>query len=63
MFIINVQDDIEVPEKILNISFSVRQRKDSIKDVFYSSQFLKERVYLQRLLLAKLSTLEVSTTN
>ena len=59
VFIVNVQDDIEVKEKILNISFSVRQRKDSIKDVFYSSQFLRERVYLQRLLLAKLSTLEV----
>lgn len=60
IFIMNVQDDTDVSAKILNVSFSVRQKLDNNKDVFYSPQFLRERVYLQRTLLAKLSTLEVS---
>jgi len=61
IFIINVQDDTDVapPTKILNISFSVRQQVRHSQDVFYPPQFLKERIYLQRMLLAKLSTLEV----
>ena len=55
-----MQDDTEVAEKILNVSFSVRERVEKNSDVFYTPQFLRERVYLQRMLLTKLSTLEVS---
>ena len=59
VYIINIQDDTDVHEQILNVSFSVRQALTHNKDVFYSQQFLRERVYLQRTLLARLSTLEV----
>ena len=60
IYVINVNDDTDVSDKILNVSFSVRQKVENNRDVFYSPQFLRERVYLQRTLLAKLSTLEVS---
>ena len=59
VFIINVQDDTDVTEPILNVSFSVRKTVQNNRDVFYPQQFLRERVYLQRILLAKLSTLQV----
>ncbi|XP_013421944.1 cadherin EGF LAG seven-pass G-type receptor 2-like isoform X1 [Lingula anatina] len=59
IFIISIRDDTDVPEKVLNVSFSVREKVLNSQDYFYSQQFLKERVYLQRNLLAKLSTLEV----
>lgn len=42
--------------RILNVSFSARKPDGS----FYSSQFLQEKVYLNRMILAKLSTLQVS---
>ena len=61
VFIINVLDDTDVSETILNVTFSVRQKVDhGGQDVFYSQQFLREKVYLQRVLLARLSNLEVS---
>lgn len=59
IFIIGVLDDTDVQEVILNVTFSVRQKVEHGQDVFYSQQFLREKVYLQRLLLAKLSNLEV----
>lgn len=59
IFIINVQDDTDVDTKVLNVSFAVRQQVISNQDIFYDPQFLREKVYLQRALLAKLSTLEV----
>lgn len=60
VFIINVLDDTDVSETILNVTFSVRQKVEHGQDVFYSQQFLREKVYLQRVLLARLSNLEVS---
>ena len=61
VFLFNVQDDTDADEDqtIVNVSFSVRKRMELNEDVFYSQQFLRERVYLQRTLLARLSTLEV----
>ena len=59
IFIINVQDDTDVQSRVLNISFSARQKVENNRDVFYSPQFLREHVYLQRLLLVRLSTLKV----
>jgi hypothetical protein len=61
VFVISIIDDTEVVgRRILNVSFAVRRRVDRMgKDVFYNSQFLREKVYLQRALLTKLSTLEV----
>ena len=49
-----------VCQQVLNVSFSVRQRvSGGVSDVFYSQEFLRERVYLQRTLLTTMSTLEV----
>ena len=61
VFLFNVQDDTDVSadRTIVNVSFSVRQHQQNNEDVFYSQQFLRERVYLQRTLLTRLSTLEV----
>lgn len=58
IFLFSIQDDTDVKEKILNVSFSVR-RPDTTKEEFYSSQFLQERVYLNRGLLARLSTVQI----
>lgn len=52
------QDDTDVNAKILNVSFSVR-RPDVPHEEYYSPQFLQEKVYLNRAILAKLSTVQV----
>lgn len=52
------QDDTDVNIKILNVSFSAR-RPDTPKEEFYSSQYLQERVYLNRAILDRLSTVKV----
>ena len=58
--VIPLQKDTDVSEKILNVSFSVREKVEHNADVFYSTQFLREKIYLQRTRLTTLSTLEVS---
>ena len=65
IFIIGVLDDSEVVGRhIVNVTLAVRRFVDRTgRDVFYSARFLREKIYLQRELLAKLSTLEVSTRN
>ncbi|XP_017787025.1 PREDICTED: protocadherin-like wing polarity protein stan isoform X1 [Nicrophorus vespilloides] len=58
IFIFSIQDDIDVNSKILNVSFSVK-RPDVPKEEYYTQQFLKERVYLKRSILAAISTVQV----
>ncbi|XP_065166570.1 LOW QUALITY PROTEIN: protocadherin-like wing polarity protein stan [Atheta coriaria] len=58
IFIFSIQDDIDVQNKILNVSFSVK-RPDVPREDYYSQQFLKERVYLNRAILARLSTVQI----
>nr|CAD7570225.1 unnamed protein product [Timema californicum] len=58
IFVFSVQDDTDVNAKILNVSFSAR-RPDLTGDEFYPPQFLQERVYLNRAILARLSTVQV----
>ncbi|KAJ4450280.1 hypothetical protein ANN_01700 [Periplaneta americana] len=58
IFVFSIQDDTDVNAKILNVSFSAR-RPDLGGDEFYSPQFLQERVYLNRAILARLSTVQV----
>ena len=48
--------------KILKVSFSAR-RPDVTGEEFYSSQFLEERVYLNRAILARLSTVQILPFN
>ncbi|PSN41253.1 Protocadherin-like wing polarity protein stan [Blattella germanica] len=58
IFVFSIQDDTDVNAKILNVSFSAR-RPDLNGEEFYSPQFLQERVYLNRAILARLSTVQV----
>lgn len=63
IFVINVRNDTDVNGQILNVTVSVREKKMDVDrqkiDVFYSAEYLKEQIYLQRMLLANLSTLQV----
>lgn len=61
IFVINIQDDTDVSTQVLNVSVSVRKSTDHGKDIFHSPQYLQEQIYLQRILLASLSTLQVSS--
>ncbi|KAK9696737.1 Laminin G domain [Popillia japonica] len=58
IFLFSIQDDTDVNAKILNVSFSVK-RPDLPKEDFYPPQFLQEKVYLNRAILARLSTVQV----
>ncbi|XP_066601005.1 protocadherin-like wing polarity protein stan [Prorops nasuta] len=59
IFVFSVQEDANVHGKILNVSFSARKVEPGTIDEFYSPQFLKERVYLNRGILARLATVTV----
>ncbi|GLV44458.1 starry night [Carabus blaptoides fortunei] len=58
IFLFSIQDDTDVNSKILNVSFSAR-RPDVAREEYYSPQFLQERVYLNRAILARLATVQV----
>uniref|UniRef100_T1IKX4 Cadherin EGF LAG seven-pass G-type receptor 1 n=1 Tax=Strigamia maritima TaxID=126957 RepID=T1IKX4_STRMM len=58
IYIFNILDDTDVDARILNVSFSVK-KSDNPDDYFYSPQYLMEKVYLNRAILAKLSTVKV----
>ncbi|XP_051163355.1 protocadherin-like wing polarity protein stan isoform X2 [Leptopilina boulardi] len=55
IFIFSLQEDTDVHGKILNVSFSARRVEPGAVDEFYSPQFLQERVYLNRGILARLA--------
>ncbi|XP_043461123.1 protocadherin-like wing polarity protein stan isoform X2 [Leptopilina heterotoma] len=55
IFIFSVQEDTDVHGKILNVSFSARKVEPGAVDEFYTPQFLQERVYLNRGILARLA--------
>ncbi|XP_033222286.1 protocadherin-like wing polarity protein stan isoform X3 [Belonocnema kinseyi] len=59
IFIFSVQEDTDVHGKILNVSFSARKVEPGSVDEFYSPQFLQERVYLNRGILARLARVTV----
>lgn len=56
IYVFSVQDDTDVDGRILNVSFSAKQPDG----IFYSPQFLQERVYLNRGILTRLSTVQVN---
>eukprot|EP00058_Branchiostoma_floridae_P003781 XP_002589269.1 hypothetical protein BRAFLDRAFT_130073 [Branchiostoma floridae] len=56
--IFNVRDDVDVSHKILNVSFSARD-PTQIRTVYYTPQYLRERVYLRRTLLNQLTAATV----
>ncbi|XP_049292738.1 protocadherin-like wing polarity protein stan isoform X2 [Anopheles funestus] len=58
IFLFSIQEDIDVSGKILNVSFSAR-RPDVAFEEYYSSQYLQERIYLNRAILARLATVRV----
>lgn len=55
IFVINIQNDTDVKAQILNVSVAVRKNDGS----FYNAEYIQEQIYLQRVTLAELSTLEV----
>lgn len=59
IFLFSIQEDANVNGKILNVSFSARKVEPGVTDEFYSPQFLQERVYLNRGILARLATVTV----
>ncbi|XP_046828165.1 protocadherin-like wing polarity protein stan isoform X1 [Vespa crabro] len=59
IFLFSIQEDANVQGKILNVSFSARKVEPGTADEFYSPQFLQERVYLNRGILARLATVTV----
>ena len=63
IFVINVKNDTDVPAQILNVTVAVREKSIRVNretvDVFYPAEYLREQIYLQRTLLANLSTLQV----
>lgn len=59
IFLFSIQEDANVQGKILNVSFSARRVEPGTTDEFYSPQFLQERVYLNRGILARLATVTV----
>ncbi|XP_062135457.1 protocadherin-like wing polarity protein stan isoform X1 [Drosophila sulfurigaster albostrigata] len=58
IFIFSIQDDTDVTSRILNVSFSAK-RPDVSHEEYYTPQYLQERVYLNRAILARLATVEV----
>lgn len=58
IYIFSIQDDTDTSVRILNVSFSAK-RPDIPHDGFYSPQYLQERVYLNRAILARLATVQV----
>ncbi|XP_053689361.1 protocadherin-like wing polarity protein stan isoform X2 [Sabethes cyaneus] len=58
IFLFSIQDDTDVNSRILNVSFSAR-RPDVSFEEYYSPQYLQERVYLNRAILARLATVQV----
>ena len=59
IFIFSIQEDTDVHGKILNVSFSAKKVEPGNTDEFYSPQFLQERVYLNRGILARLAIVTV----
>lgn len=55
IFVINIENDTETQQQILNVSVAVTMATGN----YYSSDHLQEYIYLQRSLLANLSTLQV----
>ncbi|XP_021699917.1 protocadherin-like wing polarity protein stan isoform X3 [Aedes aegypti] len=58
IYLFSIQDDTDVSSRILNVSFSAR-RPDVAFEEYYSPQYLQERVYLNRAILARLATVQV----
>ncbi|XP_050548978.1 protocadherin-like wing polarity protein stan isoform X2 [Daktulosphaira vitifoliae] len=55
IYIFSIQNDIDVDNRVLNVSFSAKQPDG----IFYSPQYLQERVYLNRGILTRLSTVQI----
>lgn len=58
IYLFSIQDDTDINSRVLNVSFSAR-RSDVSHEEFYTSQYLQERVYLNRAILARLATVQV----
>ncbi|CAL1267158.1 unnamed protein product [Larinioides sclopetarius] len=59
IFIFSIQEDNTSEERILNVSFSAKPADARHPETFFSSQYLQERVYLGRAILARLTHVHV----
>ncbi|KAL5014373.1 hypothetical protein ScPMuIL_008643 [Solemya velum] len=59
IFVISIRDDTDVRDQILNVSVSVREKMVKGINVFYPTAYLQEQIYLERMMLANLSTLQI----
>lgn len=64
IFIVNIRNDTEVKAQILNVTVAVREKSVKVDrqmvDMFYTPEYLKEKIYLRRTLLTNLSTVQVN---
>lgn len=58
IYLFSIQDDTDVSSRILNVSFSAK-RPDVAHEEYYSPQYLQEKVYLNRAILARLATVDI----
>lgn len=58
IYLFSIQDDTDVNSRILNVSFSARKSNLAAEE-YYSPQYLQEKVYLNRAILARLATVQV----
>ncbi|XP_042898874.1 protocadherin-like wing polarity protein stan isoform X2 [Parasteatoda tepidariorum] len=58
LFIFSIQEDTSSEEGVLNVSFSAKPA-EAQQDTYFSSQYLQERVYLGRAILARLTHVHV----
>lgn len=58
IYLFSIHDDTDVTTRVLNVSFSAR-RPDVPHEEYYSTQYLQERVYLNRAILARLANVDV----
>ncbi|GFW16212.1 protocadherin-like wing polarity protein stan [Trichonephila clavipes] len=59
LFIFSIQEDNSSEDRILNVSFSAKPSDSRHPETFFSSQYLQERVYLGRAILARLTHVHV----
>ncbi|XP_052061386.1 cadherin EGF LAG seven-pass G-type receptor 2-like isoform X1 [Mytilus californianus] len=55
LYVINIENDTDVKSQVLNVSVSVKKNDGS----FYNAEYIQEQIYIHRVILAELSTLEV----
>ena len=59
IWLLRLQEELEGTVGVVNVSFSARKPTSGGKEEFFSADYIKERIFLNRITLSKLSTVEV----